>query len=41
MQRQLSLLSTTTQLAKQAPVDLVFLDGRKDLYPPLLKLLKP
>jgi predicted O-methyltransferase YrrM len=27
--------------AVEAPVDLVFLDGRKDLYLPVLKLLKP
>jgi predicted O-methyltransferase YrrM len=30
-----------TLQAVEAPVDLVFLDGRKDLYLPVLKLLKP
>ncbi|MGD0956117.1 MAG: class I SAM-dependent methyltransferase [Candidatus Acidiferrales bacterium] len=30
-----------TLRAVEAPVDLVFLDGRKDLYLPVLKLLKP
>ncbi|HTX15379.1 MAG TPA: class I SAM-dependent methyltransferase [Candidatus Baltobacteraceae bacterium] len=30
-----------TLRAVEAPVDLVFLDGRKDLYLPVLKILKP
>lgn len=30
-----------TLAAIEAPLDLVFLDGRKDLYLPVLKLLKP
>jgi len=30
-----------TLVTVEAPVDLVFLDGRKDLYLPVLKILKP
>jgi predicted O-methyltransferase YrrM len=30
-----------TLLTVESPVDLVFLDGRKDLYLPVLKILKP